>query len=532
MPAALAALLFSGVVQAAISPPWNLLWLHPVAWAPAMLVFSRLEGRRALLAGWLVGVSATLAIFAWLPGTMHRFGHLPVWFAVFVWLLFAVAMGAWAALFAWGFPLVRRVSGTWWPFAIAAWFCGLEFLNPHIFGYLQGDAWYQVPRLFLVSAVTGASGVTFLVMVANALVVQAIESRQGDESARLPEHDAGGVRNATVPRRAAFSRNAALLAVLVGACVVYSSARLASIRSAEADAPVLRVALVQPNHTIERGWRLARMHPAAFAEDLVELSREALAANAGQPKIDVFVWPEGALPTEPGHPRNRVALEFAREAGAEIWTGGDHQARTPAGRRISHNSAYRILADGSVDGRYDKNILVPFGEYVPLRDVVPGFDRIRTAGNYEPGRDVPKFAAGPARFVFLVCYEAIRRGFVRRAIDDDVNLLVNVTVDAWYGDSAEQGQHLMLAAVQSATNGLPLVRATTTGISAFTDASGTVLAQSGKFTRETLVRDVRLVRVPSLYSRWGDWFAWLGVAVGAVLLVAGLRARRAPAAAA
>lgn len=510
MPAALLALLFSGVVQAAISPPWNLVWLHPVAWVPAMLVFSRAGGRRALLAGWLVGLSATLAIFAWLPGTMHRFGDLPLWFAVFVWLLFAVAMGVYAGLFAWGFPLVRRATGSWWPLAISAWFCGLEFLNPHIFGYLQGDAWYQVPRIFLVSAVTGASGVTFLVMLANGVVVQAIESRQGRGPGR------------------ACLRNAALLVVFVAASVSYSTSRLSNIRAAEAAAPVLRVALVQPNHTIERGWQLARMHPAAFAEDLVALSREALAANAGQPdfkKIDVFVWPEGALPSEPSHPRNRVALEFAREAGAEIWTGGDHHERTPDGRRIAHNSAFRILADGTLDGRYDKNILVPFGEYVPLRDVVPGFDRIKAVGNYDAGRDVPVFEAGPARFVFLICYEAIRRGFVRRAAAGDVNLLVNVTVDAWYGDSAEQSQHLMLAAVQSATNGVPLVRATTTGISAFTDASGAIVARAGKFTRETLVRDVRLVRVSSLYSRWGDWFAWLGVAVGLVAVAAGLRPR-------
>src|SRR5512139_2833014 len=120
MIAALTSLLFSGVVQAAISPPWNLVALHPVTWVPAMLVFSRLAGRRAFLAGWLVGISATLAIFAWLPGTMHRFGHLPPWFAFVVWLLFAAAMGLYAGVFAWGFPLVRRAAGSWWPVAAAA----------------------------------------------------------------------------------------------------------------------------------------------------------------------------------------------------------------------------------------------------------------------------------------------------------------------------------------------------------------------------------------------------------------------------
>jgi len=513
----LALLLFSGVVQAVISPPYNLVFLHPVAWVPALSVFARLRGRSALAAGWLVGVSATLAIFVWLPGTILRFGDVPAAVGVLAWLLFALAMGFHAGLFAWGFAPMRRVAGSWWPLAVAAWFCALEFLNPHLFGYLQGDAWYQVPRVFLVSAVTGVSAISFLVMLCNAVVLQGIELR------RQP----GGAA------RSAWRRNLAILAALVLLCVGYSSARLAQIATAEQEAPSLRVALIQPNHTIERRRKLSSMKSSAFAEDLVAQSREAMATVAATTDtaadarpIDVFVWPEGALRSHPEANRNAAAREFVSSTGTEVWTGADNLEVSDGGEAAHYNSAFRIFGDGRIDRRYDKNILVPFGEYVPLRNVIPGFDRIRTVGNYEAGRESPKYAAGPARFVFFVCYEAIRSGFVRSAIDDDVNLMVNVTVDAWYGDSSEQSQHLMLVAVQSALHGMPLVRSTTTGISAFVDARGMIVAQSGNFTRETVVRDVRLLRVPSLYSRWGDWFAWGCVLASGLLLALSLRRRR------
>ena len=499
-------LLFSGVAQAAISPPLNWIALHPLSWVPAFAVFSRLTGRRAFFAGWLVGTSANLAIFCWLPGTVNRFGDLPLPVAVLVWLLFAAVTGFYTGVFAWGFGAIRRVAGAAWPAAIAAWFCGLEFLNPQLFGYLQGVAWYQVPQLFLITAATGVSGASFLVMLCNGVAWQGLELARG----------AGGAS------KKAWLGNVAVLAVALLGAFAYSRARLERIAEAELAAEPLRIALIQPDHTIERRDRMIRSAPEAFAEDLVGLSREAIAASDG---IDVFLWPEGALRTDPRQTRNRAVLDFVRETGAEVWTGGNHHEFDGRRVRVAHNSAFRIFGPGAVDERYDKNILVPFGEYVPLKDVIPFFDRIPTVGNFEAGTTVPSYERGRTRFVFLVCYEAIRSAFVREAIDDDVNLIANVTVDAWYGDLSEQSQHLMLAATQSAVHGLPLVRATTTGISAFIDASGMITARTEKFTREALVRDVRPVRVAGLYSRWGEWFAWTCVAASVLLLAASRRSR-------
>jgi apolipoprotein N-acyltransferase len=503
----IAALLYTGLVQSLISPPLGWIFLHPFVWVPAFWVFSHLEGRRAFFAGWLVGTTANLAIFYWLSETMMRFGGLPMPVACLIWALFAAVVGFHTAVFAWGFGRIRRFAGSMWPLAIAIWFCALEFLQPQLFGYLQGVAWYQVPRVFLVSALAGVSAVSFLVVLGNALVFQVMEMRR----------DGLGLAESGV------ARTAAILTLALALAVGYSSSRLATIRQAESMAPSLRLAIIQPNHTIARRNELRAMEPQAFARDMIELSRAALEQAQGiEPLggIDAYVWPEGALRADPSDPRNSEVLDFVRETQAEVWTGANHYEHRSESEVVAHNAAFRVYADGAIDERYDKNILVPFGEYVPLVDVIPGFDRLPTLGQFEAGTTVPQYKSGETTFVFLICYEAIRSSFVRAALGDDVNLLTNVTVDAWYGDSSEQSQHLMLAAIQSALHGLPLVRSTTTGISAFVDARGLIRARTGVFTRETALGIVRPLRVPSFYSRWGDWLAWLfvGLSMGLILL--------------
>jgi apolipoprotein N-acyltransferase len=149
-------------------------------------------------------------------------------------------------------------------------------------------------------------------------------------------------------------------------------------------------------------------------------------------------------------------------------------------------------------------------------------------GNFTAGDQVTLLdSETPARASFLICYEAILREFVRSRLPDQTNLMVNITNDAWFGDTSCASQHLMLAAARSAELGIPLVRAATTGISAFVDARGVIRDQADQFTRETLIADVRPIRVPTLYGTVGDWFPWGATLVSlSLLLLYFIRARR------
>jgi apolipoprotein N-acyltransferase len=505
---ALLVLIASGGATFFYAPPRSWIWLQPVAWVPAFLVISRLEGRQAFLAGWLAGAASIFATYYWVAETVARFSSIPTALSWGVAIAFAIASGFYAGVFAWGFAPVRRASGRFWPLGVAAWFTALEFLNPQLFPHYQGSAWYQTPRIFLVSAFTGASGLTFLVILCNAVAFQGIEARWWRDR-RL---------------RATWFANAAVLAALLLVSVALSGVRLRRIDALEVAADSLRVALIQPNHDVPRRRELWKQGPGVFANEFVAMSRAALREDPG---IEVFVWPEGALTSAPAAERNRAVRNFAREAGVEIWTGANVRGTDRDGERRTFNAAYRVDRDGRADVRYDKNILVPFGETMPFADTFPALRKIRGPGDFARGDGIPIYDGERASFAFLICYEAIQAAYVRRAVVQDPELLVNLTFDAWYGDTSEPHTHLMLAAAQAAQYGLPLLRSTTTGISAIVDPRGRITARSGVFTREVLVADVPLVRLPAFYARAGDWLPWSCCALVLGLLLRAHRAGRA-----
>jgi len=502
------AVVFSGAIQAAVSAPLSWIWLHPIAFVPAFWAFDRLEGRDALLAGWLYGVAAQATIFSWVIHTVSTFSNLPWPVAVLILGLFAAVFGFYGAIFGWGFAHVKRLSGAYWPLGIAAWFVACEFLNLQLFPYFQGVAWYQVPDIFLITAVTGVAGISFLIFLANAVLYGVLDWR---------------LRGAPLaPARG----GAIVLALGVLVSIGYSQVRLGAIAAAEESAPEVVLGMVQTNQDVFARRDMASRRKTAIADDHVVAMNSAYAAH---PNVQAFVMPEGALQGRPNWPRNFRVRRFVRDTGVEVWTGGASSKKGPDGRRQWFNSAFRIHGSGEEDVRYDKNVLLPFGEYMPFASVLPFLKKIQGVGNYQPGDGIRIYeAVGQVRFAYLICYEAILSRYVRRAVNQGANLLVNITYDAWFGDTACPHQHFMLSALQAAQYGVPLVRSATTGISAFVDARGVITDTTEIFTRDVLVRPVKLVRMPGIYARLGDWFAWGCVLLCVLLLLRAERRNTAP----
>lgn len=493
--AALAALSFSGAIQAWISAPHSWIALHPLSWVPALVVIAGLSGRRAFLAGWLAGTAANAAIFAWLVHTIATFTALGPVAGVAALALFAAAHGLYAGVFAWGFAAIRRGAGAAWPIAIAAWFTACEFLAPHFFPYLQGVAWYVEPRIFLAAATVGTSGITFLVLFANAVGLQAFEAWRARRGGRT------------------LAANAFVLIACVAIAIALAARQDARVAAAEASARRVRVALVQPGDDPLAEPALDAAGAAAQAESLAEQARAAIAAD---PAIEVLVLPEKAIEFEPTRPWNRAVHALASEHDIELWTGGAAVDPRSKERKRYFNSAFRLRADGSESPRYDKNVLVPFGEWLPepFGWVMQALDR----SGFVPGEGMPIHDAPAGRFAFLICYEAILPAYVREPVRAGANLLVNLTYDGWFGDTAEPAQHLMLVAAQAAQLGVPILRDTTTGLTAFVDARGRITARTDLFEKRVLVGDVAPLRATGLYVAWGDWLAWVCVAGSAGVL--------------
>jgi apolipoprotein N-acyltransferase len=308
--------------------------------------------------------------------------------------------------------------------------------------------------------------------------------------------------------------NAIALAAAVALALALAGRQEARVAAAERAATPLRVALVQPGgETAAPARNVAEARARADA-----LSAQALDALAADAAIEVVVLPEKAIDFEPERHWNRSLREIAPALGVEIWTGGSAADHAEPERARYFNSAYRIRPDGAAAPRYDKNVLVPFGESMPFGRALGWLTEALGRRSFASGEGMPLHQADALRFAFLICYEAILPGYVREPVARGANLLVNLTYDGWFGDTAEPAQHLMLVAVQAAQLGVPVVRSTTTGISALVDARGAVREATALFERRVLVGDVRPLRATGLYAAAGPWFAWCCVAVSAALL--------------
>jgi apolipoprotein N-acyltransferase len=195
---------------------------------------------------------------------------------------------------------------------------------------------------------------------------------------------------------------------------------------------------------------------------------------------------------------------------------------------VLHNTAVSSDAGGTIRSRYDKEYLLAFGEYLPFGDTFPVlYAWSPNSGHFSPGTSLDPLVLdvhGEAHTVTpLICYEDILPGFTNRAVRHaDPELLVNMTNDAWFGDTLEPWQHLALAQLRAVEHRRYLVRGTNSGVSAVVDPVGRVVVHTGTFREEAISATIHWMRSRTVYETLGDW-PWLVVSLAA--LAAAFRAR-------
>jgi apolipoprotein N-acyltransferase len=183
-----------------------------------------------------------------------------------------------------------------------------------------------------------------------------------------------------------------------------------------------------------------------------------------------------------------------------------------------YNSAYLLDPSGTPIYRYDKIRLVPFGEYLPLKGLWgSGEALVAEVSSFLPGSEISVAEAAGASFATLICYEAIFPDLARAGANRGAEVLVNLTNDGWFGDSAAPHQHLQMARVRAVETRRPLLRAANSGFSAVVDPMGRIEQRTGLFTEEVLVAEVRGSRIETLYLRFGLVPTLLVIMLGMVL---------------
>jgi len=490
-PVIVAALVIAGVFRAVGSTSTlGAALTAPIATLPALWVLTRLGGWRGFIAGGFMGICSCAVGLHWIPTTVLAFSNLGPVLSGLVWLLAAIIVGSPIAIFGWGARAAREAGGQLWPISVAAWFAAAEHLAPQLIPVLQGIALSQQPRLFLSSGLFGIAGVSFLIVLLNGCILLALERR----AAQQPILGGG------------LQKNAAVWLVSTAIALGYAQYRLSVIEEAEQASTPMTVGIVQANYDFAQLRALDARDPRAVTQ--LHVDKTKLALERGE-KIDVFVWPEGAART--GIEAGDDVTALARSSGAELWVGGYTWHKRPGQKSLPTNSGFRVSNEGVVEARYDKSVLLPFGEFMPFEGIFPFLSKIQGPGRFHPGTGPAAMDTPFGPIGFLICYEAIVRTYTRALAALGPRLFVTVSYDAWFGDSLNPRQHLALAAAQSALHGVPQIRSAATGISGVIDARGVVTARTPLFEEAVLVREVRPLRAPTLYSAIGDWFAFLCV---------------------
>ena len=266
----------------------------------------------------------------------------------------------------------------------------------------------------------------------------------------------------------------------------------------------VKVALLQPDIGVQR----------KFDPSLVGLNTRINLQiyNEGcKKRPDLMVFPETTLPfplfQEPE--RTLQFLKAVDRCGVPTVVGTYHWHKLQDGY-YSSNRAYLLNAKGMTLSWYDKVHLVPFGEYVPLKSVLPFITQMVGFKNgFTPGNGTRPLPFARGNLGILICYEAIFPGIARDEVRQGAEILVNMSNDAWFGKTLAPYQHLAAAVFRAVENRRWLVRATNSGISAFVDPWGRVVERGGLFKREVLVHKVYPRKGLTVAARWGDWFAWL-----------------------
>ena len=234
----------------------------------------------------------------------------------------------------------------------------------------------------------------------------------------------------------------------------------------------------------------------------------------------LIVWPETPAPFFVTDPRFRVAMsQLASRAQAYIVVGSlglrFHEQRTEPPDMF--NSASLISPNGDWTARYDKNHLVPFGEYVPFKSLLSFADKLtREVGNLERGTDRKPLELGPYRAGVFICYESVFPDEVREFAARGAQVFVNISNDGWFGPNGAPEQHLNQARMRAIENRRWLLRDTNTGITASIDPLGRIVARAPREQRVALEAPYDTISTQTFYTRHGDWFAWSCVIISLV----------------
>ena len=506
-------------------PPWHSVFawfgLAPLLWA---IVSDQVNAsqrpafgrpvRHTFLLGYLCGFLWYCGNCYWVRDTMSRYGDMPPMAPTLLLIGFSLVLGLYFGVFALTVALVKRRTGSVRMALCAApivW-TALELAASRITSVPWDQLGYsQVDNQILnqLAPWTGVYGISFVLVAANALLVGAliIEERR--------------------------TRIAA-----AGACVLILGGLLGLALEPQKQTISATAVLIQPNLDVSSAdaWQGAawNQHIAQFTQLGDEECKSYIAGipQTGAPAAqiacspqpthpDLVAWPESPAPFDEQEPRFQQGMaEVARATQAPVVVGAIGMDPPLSGDLWRYyNSAVIVGADGAKVGRYDKIHLVPFGEYIPYKDLLFFAHKLTgRVSEFTRGDSRKTFRLNGHRYGVFICYETVFADEVREFARLGAEVFVNISDDGWYGDTSAPWQHLNMARMRAIENRRWLLRDTNSGVTAAIDPYGRVTQSISRHVTDALPAQYGFRSDVTFYTAHGDVFAWLCAILGVGLV--------------
>ena len=438
----------------------------------------------------------TLAMGHWLFIALCQHYGLAWWkAALFFIICLLLPLAVIYGFFSLAYSFFKRDGVFFYAAVIPALWVAAEFLKELIPVLIPwGNIAYAVlpfQSFVQVADVTGVYGLTYLVVMVNGLFLVLIKA----------------VRSKSI----AWQRIviAVCLAVGVfGGTILYGQFRSESIRTLADESRPVAATLVQGNFSLEDRW--SGMGFYHRVQTYLEMSREEDGADAAQ----IIVWPETMLNSSA-----RLDDEFfkslMRAIGPDALLVSGGLKSVPEGG--AYNSAYFVSGKGRLQ-RYDKQILLPYAEKAPMIDWLGSF--YTAPDEFVKGRSPICFDTFMGKIAASICFETLYPDYIRQSVRQGAEVLVNISNDAWFGDSAMPYMHLDGARMRAIENRRYVLRASNSGISAIIAPDGRIVKQSRLFEQAKIKGSFRLLQAETIYTRYGNWILY---AAAAILFLAGSR---------
>lgn len=484
--------------------------LEPLAWislVPLIISLEEKSKQRSFFLGWLAGFFYFLFTVSWVVNSMHNYGKVPLLISYLLMILLVLYLGLFVGIFS----FLREILGsTNLPVIIASPFIwtALEYIRAHI---LTGFPWaslgytqYRFLPIIQISDITSVYGVSFLIVMVNEVAADVILRIINKRWVRLSFRDLWPIL---------------LTGSLFVLVLLYGYMRLGE--DTGTNGKRLKAAMIQGNIEQDKKW------DERYRLETVEIYKR-LTREASMSGPDIIIWPEAATPffflKEEGY---REEVRRLVQESHKFLLFGAPDIRERNNKIELLNSAFLLSPAGDIISRYDKIHLVPFGEYIPLSRLLFFIEKMVVGiGDFVPGDKYTVMEAKGHKFGVVICFEVIFPDLVRRFVADGAEFMITLTNDAWFGVSSAPYQHFSMVVFRSVENRVPFVRAANTGISGTIDSYGRIRKTTGIFIEDKVIDEITLRNKTTIYTEYGDIFAYFSVIITILLIGRGLYAGR------